>query len=150
MQIVWIDFSGLSCYRAISLISWLWVCRVCVCVCGRECVRVCECVYSGAQSFCAIMLALNLIDFKVAAKQRKQKTNSGKNEREREKWERSEGREEREETSVRKRGKRVEVVYCMGSAHKTINWHMQHTRNRLNYLPPNLIIHLSYPHIPYS
>lgn len=48
-------------------------------------------LYSGAQSICAIMLALNLIDFKVAAKQRKQKTNSGKNE------ERSEGRGERKE-----------------------------------------------------
>lgn len=49
-------------------------------------------LYSGAQSICAIMLALNLIDFKVAAKQRKQKTNSEKNE------EGSEGRgEERKE-----------------------------------------------------
>lgn len=49
------------------------------------------------------MLALNLIDFKVAAKQRKQKTNSGKNE------ERSEGGEERKKRSVRK-SKRVEVA----------------------------------------
>lgn len=53
-------------------------------------------LYSGAQSICAIMLALNLIDFKVAAKQRKQKTNSGKNE------EGSEGRgEERKEKGVK-------------------------------------------------